>query len=258
MVILSWVNDLSSNWSEIVSALIQAAGTIIAALVAAYCANRIVKGLNFHTYSDAPQDVCTIMQKARSDIFIITAVGDKLLNVTEKTLEKKLQDGVHVRYMMLDISRFHEMEKYMHGNHAKSEDIRNKALAVLARLQKKHPNNLEIRFCHQHMTVSCIGIDTCPNPSREKALFTPLIQVMIYQYHIKAKDSVILYFHEKTDKKYYEATINSMRDMWEDASICSMCKELPQQGTCENKRAKAKARTLLQSVKKISPWRKKD
>lgn len=228
MVVLSWVNDLSSNWSTIVSALIQAVGTIIAALIAAYFANRIAKGFKFHTYSEAPQDICTIMQKARSDIFIIAAVGDKLLEVTEKTLEKKLQDGVRVRYMMLDISKFHEMEKYMHGSHAKSEDIRTNALAILIRLQEKYPDSLEVRFCSQYMTASYIGIDTCPDPSREKAFLTPFIQVMIYQYHIHAKNSIILYLHETTDKKYYEATVNSMRDMWEDACIRLRRRGLPQ------------------------------
>lgn len=219
MVVLSWVNNLLSNWSEIISALIQAAGTITAALVAAYFANRIAKGFKFHTYSDAPQDICAIMRKARSDIFIITAVGDKLLDVTEKTLEKKLRAGVYVRYMMLSADRFYEMENYMHGCNAKSEDIRNKALAILIRLKEKYPDFLEVRFSSQYMTASCIGIDTCPTLSREKALLTPFIQIMIYQYHISAKDSIILYFHEKTDKKYYEATVKSMRDMWESASM---------------------------------------
>lgn len=229
MVVLSWVNNLSSNLGEIVSALIQAAGAITAAVIAAYYANRIAKGFKFHTYAEAPQDICTIMRKARSDIFIITAVGDNLLEVTEKTLEKKLRAGVYVRYMMLDVDRFHEMEKYMHGPDAKDGEIRDKALEILTRLKEKYPDSLEVRFSSQYMTASCIGIDTCPDPSREKALLTPFIQAVIYQYHVSVKDSFVMYFHERTerDRKYYEATAKSMRDMWEDASMRPRGRALP-------------------------------
>lgn len=228
MVVLSWVNNLSSNLGEIVSALIQAAGAISAAVIAAYFANRIAKGFKFHTYAEGP-GICTIMRKARSDIFIITAVGNNLLKDTGKTLERKLRAGVYVRYMMLDVNRFHEMENYIHGPDAKDEEIRDKALDILTRLKEKYPDSLEVRFSSQYMTASCIGIDTCPDPSREKALLTPLIQATMYQYHVSVKDSFVIYFHERTerDRKYYEAAVKSMRDMWEDASMRLRGRALP-------------------------------
>lgn len=218
MITFSWVNQLSDNWSTIVGSIIQALGAVAAAGIAAFWANRIARGFKFHTYSDAPDNICTILKKARSDIFIVTAVGNKLLRTIEHTLEQKLKDGIHVRYLLLDVNRFHEMEKYLHGNHAKSEDIRNEALDILARLKRKYPDRLEIRFFQYYMTASYIGIDTCPDPARERALLTPFVQIMLYQYRIHAKSSVILYFYEKTDKKYYDATADSMKDMWEDAA----------------------------------------
>lgn len=218
MNILLWVNNLSDNWSTILSAVIQATGTIAAAVIAAWWANRIVKGIQFHTYSNAPENICSIMKKARSDIFIITAVGNKLLKTTEKVLEQRLQSGIHVRYMLLDLNRFHEMEEYLHGELAKSEGIFYDALESLSRLQQKYPDRLEIRLFPGYLTASYVGIDTCPDPAREPALLSPFIQVMLYQYRVHAKNSVILYFHEKTDKAYYDATSDSMRDMWEHAS----------------------------------------
>lgn len=219
MVILSWVSGLSSNWSTIISALIQAAGAIAAALIAALCANKIVKGINFHSYSDAPNDICSILKKARSDIFIITAVGNKLLKTTASVMEQRLRAGIHVRYLLLDVNRFHEMEKYLHGGQAKGEDIFYDALETLCRLRQKYPDRLEIRLFSGYMTASYVAIDTCPPPTRDPALLSPFIQVMLYQYHIHAKNSVLLYFYEKTDKNYYYATADSMKDMWEDAAV---------------------------------------
>lgn len=216
--VFSWVNGLSDNWTAIISAVIQAVGTIAAALIAALCANRIVKGIKFHSYSDAPDNICSIMKKARSDIFIITAVGDKLLKTTEEVLERRLRSGIHVRYLLLDLNRFHEMETYMHGNAPKGEDIFYNALEALSRLQEKYPDRMEIRLFSRHMTASYVAIDTCPEPGREPALLSPFIQVMMYQYHVHAKNSVLLYFYEKTDKKRYDATADSMKDMWENAS----------------------------------------
>lgn len=217
MVILSWVSGLSGDWSEIISAVIQALGTITAALIAALWANRIVNGIKLRSYSDAPDNIRSVLKKARSDIFIITAVGDNLLKTVERDLAQRLRSGIHVRFLLLDLNRFHEIEKYLHGKNPKDEEIFYTVLKTLCRLQQQFPESLEIRIFPGYMTASYIGIDTCPDASRDRALLSPFIQVLLYQYHISVKNSAILYFYEKTDQRYYDSTVESMRDMWEDA-----------------------------------------
>lgn len=217
MILLSWATDLPDHGATIISAAIQAAGTIAAALIAAFCAKKIVNSFQFHTYPNAPENVLSILEKARSDIFIITAVGDKLMEVSEKVIAKRLRQGIHVRYLLLNSLQFREMERYMHGEDEKRICIYYNTLKKLLALQKKFPGLLEVRYFTSHMTASYIGIDTCPNSKRDTALFSPFIQVMMYQYHIRAKHSVLFYLHEKTDRVCYDTTIRSMRDMWEDA-----------------------------------------
>lgn len=219
MVILSWAGGLSDNWSAIISAVIQAAGTIAAALIAALWANRIVKGIKFHSYSDAPGNIHSVLKKARSDIFIITAVGDNLLKISERTLDRCLRSGIHVRFLLLNLDRFHEVENYLHGKCAKDERAFSGVLETLSRLQQKYPDGLEIRLFSGYMTASYIGIDTCLDPRRDPALFSPFIQVMLYQYRVRAHDSPIFYYYEKTDKDQYDLTADSMRTMWEDAGV---------------------------------------
>lgn len=217
MIILSLSNGLSDHGAMIISAVIQAAGTIAAALIAAFCAKRIARNFQFHTYSNAPEKVRTILRKARSDIFIITAVGDKLLEVSEKVIAQRLRQGIRVRYLLLELSQFRKMEQYMHGENKKEVRIYFNTLEKLFDLQKKYPSLMEVRFFASHMTASYIGIDTCPSSARDSDLLSPFVQVMMYQYHTRAKDSVLFYFHEKTNKIPYSFTTRSMRDMWEDA-----------------------------------------
>lgn len=217
MVVLSWGSGLPDHWSTIASACIQAFGTIAAALIAALLAKRIVKGFQYRSYSDAPNDIRSILGKARSDIFIITAVGNKLLKTVEDVLEQRLRAGIHVRFMLLALDQFHVSENYLHGSSAKSEDIFFYSLETLSRLQRKYPDGLEIRLFPRHMSASYIGIDTSPAPSRDPALFSPFVQVMLYQYRVRAQNSVILSFYEKTDQHYYDLAVDSMRNMWEDA-----------------------------------------
>lgn len=217
MTILLWATGLPDHGASIVSAAIQATGTIAAALIAAFCAKKIVNNFQSHTYSNAPENVLSILEKARSDIFIVTAVGDKLMKVSEKVIARRLRQGIHVRYLLLDPLQFRKMEQYMHGDDEKNICIYCDTFKKLLDLQKKYPDLLEVRYFTSHMTASYIGIDTCPDSSRDAALLSPFVQVMMYQYHIRAKDSVLLYLYEKTNRACYDTTIRSMRDMWEDA-----------------------------------------
>lgn len=219
MIILSLSSGLSDHGAMIISAIIQAAGAIAAALIAAVYAKRIVKSFRFHSYSDSPENIVKILKKARSDIFIITVVGDKLLSASEKEIARCLRRGIRVRYLLLDPVRFHEMESYMHGKNAKEIQIFYNAIKSLSRLQNEYPSLLEVRFFSSHMTASYICIDSCPDPSRDAALFSPFVQIMLYQYHVHAKKSILLTLHEKTDQDHYDATIRSMQDMWEDAVL---------------------------------------
>ena len=77
----------------------------------------------FHSYSEKTHDAGTIIQNAKNDIFISTAVGNKFLGKYGDIIEEKLKNGIKVRYMLLDLDRFHEMEEYLHGSGKKGEDI---------------------------------------------------------------------------------------------------------------------------------------
>lgn len=214
---------MDTGTATLVSAIIQAVGTIIAALIAALAARRIIKDVRplFHSYSDPSHDLRDITQKAESDVFIIAAVGDRLLGKYQSEFERLLQNGIRIRYLLLDTQRFHELERYMHG-HPVSEEIYHNVLNTLSHLHEKYPHHFYARIFHDLMPASYIGVDVWPNPLLSFSFLpSSVIQTMLYQYHIPAEDLPITYLSPKTNKQHFKATVSSMKEMWVSATPLS-------------------------------------
>lgn len=201
--------------SEIIASIIQAFGTVIAAFVAALFAQKIVRKEirpYFHSYADKNHDLSDITMKAQSDIFIVAAVGDRLLKRYRSELERNLKSGIQVRYLLLDKSGFQKQENYLNGVDV-DEQIYNDVLRELKELKEKYPQLLEVRIFHGFLTASYIGVDIWPDPLKG-SLPNQVIQVMLYQYLVHAENSPITYLSLETDKEHYTSTVNSIKSMW--------------------------------------------
>ena len=209
------------DWNNptIVSAWIQAIGTVVAALIAALFAHKIVKdnvSPYFHSYSDITHDLRDITQKAKSDIFIAVAVGDRLLEKYAFELEERLKAGISIRYLLLDVSRFQELEQYMHGKNI-DVSIHRQVLEILRRWKEKYPTLIDIRIFHDFMSASYIGVDIWPNAANSPVFPSSVIQTMLYQYRIPAAECPITYLSPKSDMKHYKSTVSCIKTMWRDA-----------------------------------------
>lgn len=205
--------------ATIIAASIQAIGTIAAALIAVLAARKIANDVRpaFHSYSDPSHDLCDITYKAKSDVFIIVAIGDNLLEKYQSEIERLLKYGIHIRYLLLDIEHFQKLESYMHGHPAKPDEY-SQVLAILRELQATYPDNMEVRLFHDLLPASYIGIDVWPAFPTFISSPGAVIQTMLYQYRIRAKKLPITYFSPKTGKRHYKATVESMKKMWVDAT----------------------------------------
>lgn len=166
----------------------------------------------FHSYSEKSHDAGSLIRNAQNDIFVATAVGNKFLKTHGDEIEEKLKAGIQVRYMMLDINRFHEMEEYLHGVYKKDKDIHIEVSEKLRDWKKRYPDLVEAKFFQGYLTASYIGIDIWPDAIQESSL----IQIMMYQYRVRARQSPIMYNFPKTDEKSYITTVESVKNMWRD------------------------------------------
>lgn len=206
--------------ATLLSALIQVVGTISAALIATFAARRIVKDAvhpSFHSYSDPSHDLCDITGKARSDVFVVAAIGDRLLEKYLSEFERLLSEGIHIRYLLLDVPHFQELEFYMHGK-PMDEALYHQVLGTLRRLKEKYPDHFEARIFHDLMTASYIGVDVWPNLPGPDLLPSSVIQTMLYQYRVHAENLPITYLSPKSDEQYFKGTVACMKKMWLNAT----------------------------------------
>lgn len=207
--------------STVTAALIQTAGTLIAALITALFARKIVSESIrpfFQSYSDKSHDMRDITRKARSDILVVTSVGDKLLEKFESEFQRKLQANMKFRYLFLSGERFDEMEWYLHGQDAKDRTGHNNVIRTLKRLQEKYPELVEARVFSGFLTASYICADIWPDPSLGAVLPSSIVQAMLYQYRVHAKDSPITYFSPKMDRTHYDTIVASIKSMWDEGT----------------------------------------
>lgn len=171
----------------------------------------------FHSYSEKTHDAGTIIQNAQNDIFISTAVGNKFLGKYDDIIEERLKNGIKVRYMLLDLDRFNEMEEYLHGSGKKGEDIHYSVLEKFKDWEKEYPDLVEAKLFHGYMTASYIGIDIWKDSPQEFSVF----QVMMYQYRTNARRSPIMYVFPQKDEKSYDTILDSVKNMWKNATPIS-------------------------------------
>lgn len=204
---------------EIIAALIGAGGAILAAIIAAFLARSIVKDTvnpYFHSYSDKSHDLKKITNKAKHDIFIVVAVGDKLTKKYRSEFERLLSAGIQIRYLLLSEERFRELEQYMHEE-PDSIRIYTQTLGILRELKEKYPETIDIHLFDNFLPASYIGIDAWPDSISSPTLPSSIIQIMLYQYRVHAKDSPIVYLSPRSDIKRYNTTVQCIEAMWSNS-----------------------------------------
>ena len=207
---------------EIVQAFIGAGGTIIAAVVAAaiaaYGAKRIAKSVisRFRTYGDKSHNVVDLLVHAQNDVFIVAAVGDRLLEKHKDYIQKLLNNGVRIRYLLLTEGKLKEAEEYIHGRNI-DISFRKKVIDDLKSLESGYKGLFEYREFDSSMTASYICVDIMPQPPSERFEASSAIQIMLYQYKTKAAASPITYISPQIDEKVFKTTVDSIREMWNDA-----------------------------------------
>lgn len=211
-----------------ISAIIQAIGAIIASAIGALIATGLIGKLFkknvipiIQTYSAKEHDVRGKLQKAKENIYVVASVGNNLFTDYNNFLRLKLNKKVKLKVLIQDEKSVHEQKKYLKGidsdliTYEGSKDKRDKFLMTLFELQKDFPDKVEIREFPFIFTASYIGIDI------ERDIFTgvwkdhSLVQIMIYQYGVKSKDSPLTYITPKTHNEVFKRTVKSILDMWE-------------------------------------------
>lgn len=213
------VNAISQQTDIIVTilpAIISAAGAVIAALIAALIAKLAFEDLKpvFHSYSDKSLHPKRFIKRARHNIVIITALGNHLMPGIRNELEKKLSNDIQVYYLFLTPNGFLEIQKYLHGDKAKSIDVYNKQKDILESLASTYGSRFQVRTFPFPMTASYIGVDLPLKPEESFLPPSAVIQVMQYQYMVNTEDSPITFLFPKKDEEHFYSTVASMREMW--------------------------------------------
>ena len=211
--------------TEIVCTLIQAAGTVVAALGTAIIARVMIqKDIKpiFQSYSDKSYDLSDILGRARHNIVIMGASGYRILKEYGSVIEKKLNRGVSLYYLFLNEQQLLAMERYRHGGlTAADRNIYAEVKEILGRWREKFGKQLQVREFSQFMTAAYVGVDIPFGKERLGYSSDSVIQVVVYQYGNSAKDSPLTRLTPKRDKRHFEGTIDPMAKMWSDAKeIC--------------------------------------
>ena len=176
----------------------------------------------FQTYSDEKHDAHKLMRKATENIYIVASIGDRLLEKYERKMRSYLKRGVKLKFLMHEKAKFFELESYIHADTKPDEDSyvkdRTKALETLMGLKRNYPELVEIREFPLIFPASYIGIDIEENIITNEWPSHSMIQVMLYQYNVKTKDSPITYLSPKTNRKLFQRTAQCILEMWDIAA----------------------------------------
>lgn len=202
--------------TEITSSIIEAAGTVLAAIIGVGWIGKIVNrnvATNFFNYSNKKHNLNRLMRRAKNSITIVVAYGDNLLDTYESNIEAYLKHGIQVQYLMLSKKRAFEIDKEFYNMDEESiaEAIK-KVLDSLERLSGKY-NNIEIREIDTFLTASYIGIDI-DEDINEQWKSNSIVQLMLYQFHIETPQAPITYFSPKHNLLQFKNTVKSIQDMW--------------------------------------------
>ena len=215
---------------EYIVALIGAGGTVLAAILGALIAggyiskmfNRNVLPL-FRTYSDERHDAHKLMRRAKESIYFVVSIGDELLKKYEKQMKSYLKRGIELKFLIHEEAKYFELESFINGSLEIDKDgpmdARNETMEKIRILKKDYPGLIEIVEFPLFFSASYIGvdIDAEKSPATNEWPSSSLIQVMLYQYRVPAKDSPITYFTPKANRELFESTAESIIAMWDNA-----------------------------------------
>ena len=210
---------------DIISAVITASGTIIAAFIVAligkFSAEDIVRKNNLaksYTYGNKDSILPKILSGTKKDIVIVAAVGNFLFERYAPYLESLLRRGIHIRCLLLTEEKLAESDLYIHGKETpdvqrqnRRDSLRRKAVVnQLAIWTTAYPNLVDCKEFDLRMTASYIGADIWSGSS------DAVIQVMPYLYKTEGKFSPIHTISPQTDKENYDAIVQCIKNMWND------------------------------------------
>ena len=210
---------------EIISSIIEAAGVIIAAIIATHGAKSIAKETTakFRSYSDPNLDVQDLLGRAKNDVLLVFMIGDKFFDKYSFYIKRLMRRGITVHCLLLTKEMLLKSEEYI-SEDSDSPDFREKirrkyedTIELIRNLKQEFGQLFDCKESCLMMTASYICIDFFPDPPNVY-LPSSQIQAMIYQYNTKASKMPITYLSPKADENVYLTTHSSILNMWNDSS----------------------------------------
>lgn len=221
---------LNASSTGIWNSVIGAVATIIAAILSAGFLGKIIHkeiAPNFFSYSEPRHNLWRILRTAKSEIAIVVAYGDKLLETQKAHLLLLLRKGIQINYLMLapkaalDMSACF-MQPPPPGGETQASwlskllNTRNgieNALNNLEELLLRAPEKMLGRVTELPLTASYIAVDL-PSRFTGRRQCSGLIQMMVYQYGVRSQDAPITYLTCRNEGTQFESTADSIEDMW--------------------------------------------
>ena len=205
-------------------AFIEAVGMIIAAIVGVVIAEKRF-GKRFTNYDDRSYDINKIMRKAQHDIYIVTICGHHLLRNYYSQFIRYMDKGVKIYYLLLDVRRYIEMDRYVDKNTPGNFDSMRESLEWLIKLKNQYPKMIEIRESKNFLTASYVGIDL-ENFMENKinGIFDKniVIHMMPYQYQTRPRYSPIQHIYYSEDKETFEKSTESIFALWDSGETVNV------------------------------------
>lgn len=200
---------------ELFCSLIEAGAIIAAAMIGVRELNSIAQK-RLDNYRDKSGSVSELLIKAKSDITIVVAYGDKLMTEFAPIIEWCLSRGVKVRYLMLTVAAAEKMNRDFLGNMSVNTAEQVKMVKdLLEKMEGKE--NLEVREWSGMLPVSYIGIDIGRRGPGS------VIHMMPYLYNTGTDNSPISYLTYDASDAQFKVTANSIENMWKDAKPAQHC-----------------------------------
>lgn len=208
---------------QYINSIIQASGTIIAAvlgaLIAAGYIGKIVKKdvvPRFFFYKDNDHDAHKIMRKAKGSIYIIASIGDIFLSKHEKHLRSYLARGVKIHYLVQAKQQNEELEKFIGADLEtyKGNNTWEATMRKLIQLHNDFKNEFEVKESNLFFTTSYIAIDIDQNANNGEYSIEPVIQATFYQYGLHTGESPATFFTPRSSGTLYGKIKDCILDMW--------------------------------------------
>lgn len=204
---------------SIISAFVEAAGTILAAFVGAgYIGKMINKTAEayFFSYSNKEHNLRNVLGRAQNSIIIIANCGDNLLREYSDNLRKYMKSGVSIKYVLIDYEHFPIMDSYT----ANGEDYAplRDAVKELNKLKAEYPSKLDVRVFESILTASYIGVDLEKEPITNSWTKRSILQVMPYHYHVAPRYSPATFLTPK-DTVHFGRIVDCVEEIWDNSKV---------------------------------------